>query len=86
MFGSRRFYQGQTAGDGSKTWFYGGKVDGFLKMDPEKLGLWPGFHVNVQYEHYFGDNINRRDYALIPVNTAQAYVNGKAITRRFPSA
>jgi len=23
-------------------------------------------HVNVQYEHYFGENINRRDFALIP--------------------
>ena len=34
-----------------------------------------GFHVNAQYERYFGDDINRRDYALIPVNTAQAYVN-----------
>jgi len=70
-----QFYQGQPAGDATKTWFYGGKVDGFLKLDPEKLGLWPGFHVNAQYEHYFGDDINRRDYALIPVNTAQAYVN-----------
>jgi len=70
-----QFYQGQTAGDASQTWFYGGKVDAFLKMDTEKLGLWPGFHVNAQYERYFGDDINRRDYALIPVNTAQAYVN-----------
>ena len=33
-----------------------------------------GFHVNVQYEHYFGENINRGDFALIPVNTAQAYL------------
>ena len=72
-----QFYQGQPAGDASKTWFYGGKVDGFLKLDPEKLGLWPGFHVNTQYEHYFGDDINRRDYALLPVNTAQAYVNAQ---------
>jgi len=37
----------------------------------------PGFHVNTQYEHYFGDDINRRDYALLPVNTAQAYVNAQ---------
>ncbi|WP_281930388.1 carbohydrate porin [Methylocystis iwaonis] len=70
-----QFYQGQIAGDASQTWFYGGKVDAFLKIDAEKLGLWPGFHVSAQYEHYFGDNINRRDNALLPVNTAQAYVN-----------
>lgn len=69
-----QFYQGQTAGDADHTWRYGGKVDAFLKWDAEKLGLWRGFHVNVQYEHYFGQNINRRDFALIPVNTAQAYV------------
>ncbi len=69
-----QIYQGEPGGDGSKTWAYGGKVDGFLKIDAEKLGLWSGLHVNVQYEHYFGENINRRDFALIPVNTAQAYL------------
>jgi len=69
-----QFYQGQTEGDATRTWRYGGKMDAFLKIDAEKLGLWRGFHVNVQYEHYFGQNLNRRDFALIPVNTAQAYV------------
>ncbi len=47
-----QFYQGQTEGDATKAWFYGGKVDAFVKIDPEKLGLWPGFHVTMQYEHY----------------------------------
>src|SRR3954463_13028499 len=74
-----QFYQGQTEGDGragrgSKTWRYGGKVDGFLKLDPEKFGLWPGLHINAQYEHYLGENINDRDFAISPVNAAQAYV------------
>ncbi len=77
-----QFYQGQTEGDATKAWFYGGKVDAFLKIDPEKLGLWPGFHVNMQYEHYLGENINRKDFALIPVNTALAYLSGD----RYPSA
>ena len=67
-----QFYQGQTEGDATKAWFYGGKVDAFLKVDR----LWPGFHVNVQYEHYLGDNLNREDFALIPVNTALAYLSG----------
>ena len=71
-----QFYQGQTEGDATKAWFYGGKVDAFLKIDPEKLGLWPGFHVNMQYEHYLGESINRKDFALIPVNTALAYLSG----------
>ena len=69
-----QIYQGEPGGDGGKTWTYGGKIDGFLKIDAEKLGLWTGLHVNVQYEHYFGENINRKDFALIPVNTAQAYL------------
>lgn len=69
-----QFYQGQTEGSGPTAWLYGGKLDAILKVDAEKLGLWRGLHVNVQYEHYFGRNINRRDFALLPVNTAQAYV------------
>ena len=71
-----QFYQGQTEGDATKAWFYGGTLDVFLKIDPEKLGLWPGFHVNVQYEHYLGEDLNRKDSALIPVNTALAYLSG----------
>jgi porin len=69
-----QFYQGQTEGDASKTWRYGGKMDAFLKVDAEKLGLWSGLHLDAQYEHYFGRNINRKDFSLLPVNTAQAYV------------
>ncbi len=69
-----QFSQGQTAGDASKAWRYGGRLDAFLKLDAEKLGLWPGSHLNVQYEHCLGQNINRRDFALAPVNTALAYV------------
>lgn len=76
-----QFYQGQTEGDGARSrrfggraWRYGGKMDAFLKADLEKLGFLPGFHVNAQYEHYFGRNINGLDYALLPVNTAQAFV------------
>lgn len=69
-----QIYQGLISGDGSQVWRHGGKLDGFLKLDAEKLGLWSGFHVDVHYERYFGQNINRRDFALLPVNTAQAYV------------
>ncbi len=69
-----QFYQGLTSGDGAGISRYGGKTDAFLKVDAEKLGLWSGLHLNAQYEHYFGDNLNRKDYALIPVNTALAYV------------
>ncbi len=69
-----QFYQGVTSGDGATVSRYGGKMDAFLKVNAEKLGLWSGLHLNAQYEHYFGDNINRKDFALIPVNAALAYV------------
>ncbi len=70
-----QFYQSQIEGDATKAWFYGGKTDAFLRLDSDKLGLWSGFHVNTQFEHAFGDNVNRKDFALIPVNTALAYLD-----------
>lgn len=39
----------------------------------KRMRYGPSFHVNEQYEHYFGQNINRTDFALIPVNTTLAY-------------
>jgi porin len=53
---------------------YGGKLDAFLKVDGEKLGLWKGLHLSAQYEHYIGRSINTLDYALVPVNTPQAFL------------
>ncbi len=69
-----QFFQGVTAGDPLGLSRYGGKVDGFLKIDAKKLGLWSGLRLAAQYEHYFGLNINNKDYALVPVNAAQAFV------------
>jgi hypothetical protein len=40
--------QSQVAGDRLRTFAYGGKLDAFLKIDAEKLGLWQGFHINMQ--------------------------------------
>ncbi|QGM46352.1 carbohydrate porin [Methylocystis heyeri] len=69
--------QGQIAGDRLRDSAYGGKMDAFLKVDADKLGLWRGFRVNVQYEHFFGRDINYTDYALLPVNAAQAFVSSE---------
>lgn len=71
---STQIFQGLTSGDRGGVSRYGGKADGFFKITPEKLGLLPGFHLDVQYEHYFGLDVNRLDDALLPVNTAQAYL------------
>ena len=69
-----QIYQGINSGEDAGISRYGGKIDSFLKLTPEKIGLLPGFSVDVQYEHYFGLDVNRLDDALIPVNTAQAYL------------
>lgn len=69
-----QFSQGIVAGAPDRTARYGGKMDYFLRVDAEKLGLWSGLKFNAQYEHYFGRNINRQDLALVPVNAAQAFI------------
>lgn len=69
-----QFFQGIAAGGNNGVSRYGGKLDAFLKIDGEKLGLWQGLRVNAQYEHYFGLNINNKDFALVPVNAAQAFI------------
>ncbi len=69
-----QFLQGITAGANDGVSRYGGKLDAFLKVDGEKLGLWRGLRLNAQYEHYIGDNINQKDYALVPVNAATAFI------------
>lgn len=69
-----QFYQGIVADAFDRTARYGGKMDFFLRVDAEKLGLWKGLKVNAQYEHYFGRNLNRQDLALVPVNAAQAFI------------
>jgi porin len=70
-----QFYQGFMAGLPVSKARYGGKLDAFLRVDAEKLGLWSGLKFNVQYEHYFGRDLN--DVAgtgIIPVNTANAFI------------
>jgi porin len=69
-----QIFQGITSGEDASISRYGGKVDSFFTVTPEKIGLLPGFHLDVQYEHYFGLDVNRLDDALVPINTAQAYL------------
>lgn len=69
-----QFFQGVAAGDPNGLSRYGGKLDVFLKADAEKMGLWRGLRLNAQYEHFIGDNINNKDFALVPVSAAQAFV------------
>lgn len=69
-----QIFQGIISGANDGVSRYGGKLDGFLKIDGEKLGLWKGLRVSAQYEHYIGQSIDNLDYALVPVNTPQAFL------------
>ncbi len=69
-----QFYQGLVAGDGSEEWQYGGKVDLVARLNGDKLGLWPGFSVNVHHEIVYGKNVNNLgDGSLLPINTALTF-------------
>jgi porin len=69
-----QIFQGIAAGGNDGVSRYGGKMDAFLKVDGEKLGFWKGLRLSAQYEHFIGENINNLDYALVPVNTPQAFL------------
>ena len=65
-----QFYQEQTAGDGDKDFEYGSKADLLLNADLDKLGFWKGFSLAVHTEYNFGQSVNARGGAIVPVNTA----------------
>lgn len=68
-----QFYQGLAAGSGSHDWKYGGKADGFLRIDGEKIGLWQGFGVNLHAEINYGEALTTPGGTLLPSNTALAF-------------
>ncbi|MEM7444112.1 MAG: carbohydrate porin [Pseudomonadota bacterium] len=69
-----QFYQGVIEGEGDREWEFGGKGDIIVNLDGERLGLWPGFSVNIHQEFVDGNDINDLDNgSFIPVNTALAF-------------
>ena len=76
-----QFYQGLAAGDGDHGYEYGGKADLRVTTDLGKLGLWDGFSMTIQAEYNFGNSVNGRGGALIPVNTALNSPGWRAPTR-----
>lgn len=67
-------YQGLTEGSGAKDWRGGGKVDLWITLDGERLGLWQGFSIAVHPEINFGSSVNNVGAGiLIPPNTMLAF-------------
>lgn len=69
--------QGIMSGTPPKNTYCGGKIDAFLRVDAEKLGLWKGFHVFSQFEQYTGNTVNNITGTLLPVSAIQAFVQPK---------
>lgn len=65
-------YQG-VGGGKRQQWKYGGLFEYTLKLDFQKMGLWPGAFLEIGAEHQFGQFINTNTGALIPANAAGAF-------------
>jgi len=61
-------FQGILDGGLERTWKYGGSVDYELKLDFEKMGLWPGAFIDMRAEHQFGEFINGDTGAILGAN------------------
>ena len=62
-------YQGVLDGGRDSQWKYGGYNSFLLKLDFQKMGLWPGAFMEIGAEDQFGEFINGKTGAMIPANT-----------------
>jgi porin len=65
-----QFYKGYVEGSGPHDWKYGGKADGFLRIDGAKIGLWQGFGINAHAEINYGESLVAPGGTLLPNNLA----------------
>ncbi|MFC1677978.1 carbohydrate porin [Planctomycetota bacterium] len=62
-------FQGVLDGGLESDWKYGGSLDYWLKLDFQKLGLWPGAFVELRAETQFGEFINSDTGSILATNT-----------------
>ena len=67
---------GRLSGTGPDTEGYGGRLDGFIKLDTEKLGWWDGGKLNVHLEYNFGSLPDSLGFTFFPTNTGMALPSG----------
>lgn len=68
-----QFYQGLASGDGDHDWEYGGKLDGFLRLDGGRLGLWNGLGLNAHAELNYGQSAVFTGGTFLPANLASFF-------------
>ena len=71
-FNVTQIYQGVTSGGLNRTGRYSGSTDMALKLDSQKLGLWPGGFFFVEAQVPFGNTVNPYSEGTLPVNTVVA--------------
>ena len=67
---------GRFPGTGPETGGYGGRLDGFIELDTEKLGWWDGGKLNVHLEYNFGSLPDSLGFTFFPTNTGMAFPSG----------
>jgi porin len=72
-----QFYQGLVGGDGDRSFQYGGKLDLFVNIDGEKLGLWPGLFITSHLAYRYGDTLLGTGGTLMSTNTALLFPESK---------
>ncbi|MFO7684636.1 MAG: carbohydrate porin [Desulfobacterales bacterium] len=72
-FSVTQIEQGVVDGGTDEEWEYGGRGLFTLKIDTQKLGLWPGGFFILEAEGNWGDSINLNSGALMPVNSSHIY-------------
>lgn len=71
-----QYLQGLASGTGSEDFYYGGRLDGFIELDTEKLGWWDGGSLNAHLEYNFGALPDSLGGAFFPTNTGMGFPNG----------
>ncbi len=67
-----QYYQGVTTGGLARQFTYGGRGDGLIDVDFEKLGLWEGGHLDLRGETRLGQDCNGIDGTFALSNFALA--------------
>src|SRR5262249_21687218 len=71
-FNVTQIFQGVASGGLNQTARYSGSTDIVLKLDSQKLGLWPGGFLFVEAQVPFGNTVSPYSGGVLPVNALLA--------------
>ena len=67
------FYQGLESGTGSQDYEFGSRLDGFVKLDTGKMGLWKGGGLVSHLEYRTGDLPGALGGTFFPTNSGMEF-------------